>query len=180
MSDKIEQLFIEAVRARRQAMWRVAYNILHSDADAEDAVSCAVESVWKHLPRIRTKEALPAYLMRSVINAAHDELRKRRHTTPIEPLENVLVAPKAERGIADYLTALDEKYRLPLLLKFDEEMQEKEIAAVLHLPRGTVSSRITRGLDMIRKEMKKEEVQDASGRDENSPSVKPTHASCGL
>ena len=152
-------------------MWRVAYNILHSDADAEDAVSCAVESVWKHLPRIRTKEALPAYLMRSVINAAHDELRKRRHTTHIEPLENVLEAPKADRGISDYLTALDEKYRLPLLMKFDEEMQEKEIAAALHLPRGTVSSRIARGLNMIRKEMKEEEVQNASGRYEESPSV---------
>ena len=180
MSEKIEQLFIEAVKARRQAMWRVAYRILHSDADAEDAVSSAVESVWKYLPRIRTREALPAYLMRSVINAAHDELRKRRHTTPIEPLENILEAPKAERGIADYLTALDEKYRLPLLLKFDEEMQEKEIAAVLHIPRGTVSSRIARGLEMIRKEMKKEEVQNASGKDEDSPAVRSAHASCGL
>ena len=180
MSDKNEQLFIEAVKARRQAMWRVAYNLLHSDADAEDAVSSAVESVWKHLPRIRTKEALPAYLMRSVINAAHDELRKRRHTTPIEPLENVLEAPKDERGIADYLTSLDEKYRLPMLLKFDEEMQEKEIAAILHLPRGTVSSRIARGLEMIRKEMKKEEEQNASGRNEDRASVNPAHASRGL
>ena len=61
-------------------------------------------------------------------------MRRRKRTTPIEPLENVLEAPKAERGIADYLTALDEKYRLPLLLKYDEEMQEKEIAAALHLP----------------------------------------------
>ena len=180
MSDQNEQLFIEAVKARRQAMWRVAYNLLHSDADAEDAVSSAVESTWKHLPRIHTKEALPAYLMRSVINAAHDELRKRRHTTPVEPLENVLEAPKTDRGISDYLTALDEKYRLPLLMKFDEEMQEKEIAAALHLSRGTVSSRIARGLDMIRKEMKKEEAQDASGRDEESPSVQSAHASCGI
>ena len=171
MRDQYEQLFIEAVRTRRRAMWRVAYSLLRSDADAEDAVSAAVESVWKHLPRIRTKEALPAYLMRSVINAAHDELRKRKHTAPLEPLENVLEAPKADRGISDYLTALDEKYRLPLLLKFDEEMQEKEIAAALHLPRGTVSSRIARGLEMIRKEMKKEEAQDASGRYEESPSV---------
>ncbi len=171
MSDKIEQLFIEAVKDKRQAMWRVAYHILHSDADAEDAVSSAVESVWKHLPRIRTKEALPAYLMRSVINAARDELRKRRHTTPIEPLENVLEAPETDRGISDYLTALDEKYRLPMLLKFEEEMQEKEIAAVLHIPRGTVSSRIARGLNMIRKEMKEEEVENASGRYEESLSV---------
>ena len=118
--------------------------------------------------------------MRSVINAAHDELRKRKRTTSIEPLKNVLEAPPAERGIADYVTGLEEKYRLPLLLKFDEEMQEKEIAAALRIPRGTVSSRIARGLEMIRKEMKKEEVQDVSGRNENSPSGKSADTACGL
>ena len=132
------------------------------------------------MPRIHTKEALPAYLMRSVINAAHDELRRRKRTTPIEPLENVLEAPKAERGIADYLTALDEKYRLPMLLKFDEEMQEKEIAAALHLPRGTVSSRIARGLEMIRKEMEKEGMKNASGRYEESHPGEAENAACGL
>ena len=157
MRDDIGQLFIDAVREKRQAMWRVAYGILRSGADAEDAVSAAVESTWRHLPRVRTKEALPAYLMRSVINAAHDELRRRKRTVPVEPLENVLAAPEADRGIADYVAEIDEKYRLPLLLKFDEEMQEKVIAAVLRLPRGTVSSRISRGLEMIRKDVKKEE-----------------------
>ena len=161
MSDKIRQVFIETVQDRRQAMFRVACSILRSAADAEDAVSAAVESAWRHLPRIRTREALPAYLMRSVINAAHDELRRRKRTVPIEPLEKVLEVPETDRGIADYVARMDEKYRLPLLLKYDEEMQEKEIAAILRLPRGTVSSRISRGLEMIRKDVKKEEAEDA-------------------
>ena len=161
MSDKIWQVFIETVQDRRQAMFRVACSILRSAADAEDAVSAAVESAWRHLPRIRTREALPAYLMRSVINAARDELRRRKRTVPIEPLEKVLEAPETDRGIADYVARMDEKYRLPLLLKYDEEMQEKEIAAILRLPRGTVSSRISRGLEMIRKDVKKEEAEDA-------------------
>ena len=161
MSDKIRQVFIETVQDRRLAMFRVACSVLRSAADAEDAVSAAVESAWRHLPRIRTREALPAYLMRSVINAARDELRRRKRTVPIEPLEKVLEAPETDRGIADYVARMDEKYRLPLLLKYDEEMQEKEIAAILRLPRGTVSSRISRGLEMIRKDVKKEEAEDA-------------------
>ena len=177
MSEHTEQLFIDAVRTRRQAMWRVAYSLLRSEADAEDAVSSAVESVWKHLPRIRTEEALPAYLMRSVINAAHDELRRRKRTVPIEPLENVLEAPEADRGIADYVARMDEKYRLPILLKFDEGMQEKEIAAALRLPRGTVSSRIARGLEMIRKDMKKEEAEYASAGSTKSASGKAAYSS---
>lgn len=158
MSDTAEQLFIDAVQGKRQAMFRVAYSLLRSETDAEDAVSSAVESTWRHLPGIRSKDALPAYLMRSVINTAHDELRRRKRTVPIEPLENALEAPEKDRGIADYVADMDEKYRLPLLLKYDEEMQEKEIAAILRLPRGTVSSRISRGLEMIRKELKKEEA----------------------
>ncbi len=158
MSGQSERLFVETVREKRQVMWRVAFHILRSEADAEDAVSSAVEAVWRRLDRVRRADALPAYLMRSVINAAHDELRRRKHTTPIEPLEDVLTAPEEKRSVADYVSGLEEKYRLPLLLKFDEEMQEKEIAAILHIPRGTVSSRICRGLELLRKEMNKEEA----------------------
>ena len=158
MNEQSEQLFIDAVQNRRQAMFRVAYGLLRSETDAEDAVSCAVESTWKHLPRIRRKEALPAYLMRSVINAAHDELRRRKRTVTIEPMGDALRAPDKDPGIADYVSHMDEKYRLPLLLKYDEGMQEREIAVILCLPRGTVSSRIARGLAMIRKEVMKEEA----------------------
>ena len=161
MSGKSERLFVETVREKRGAMWRVAFHILRSEADAEDAVSSAVEATWKRLDRLRDAGALPAYLMRSTVNAARDELRRRRHTAPLEPLEDRLEAPKAERGIADYVSGLAEKFRLPLLLKFDEELQEKEIARILRIPRGTVSSRISRGLEILRKEMQKE----ASGHD---------------
>ena len=158
MNEQSERLFIDAVQNRRRAMFRVAYSLLRSEMDAEDAVSSAVESTWKHLPRIRRKEALPAYLMRSVINAAHDELRRRKRMVTIEPMGDALRAPDKDPGIADYVSHMDEKYRVPLLLKYDEGMQEREIAVILRLPRGTVSSRIARGLDMIRKEVKKEEA----------------------
>ena len=156
MNELDEQFFVDTVREKRQAMWRIAYHLLRSGADAEDAVSCAVESAWKHRRRIRTEAALPAYLMRSVINAAHDELRRRKRLTPLEPLEETLKAPEAARSIADYVSGLDEKFRLPLLLKYDEELQEKEIAVILHIPRGTVSSRISRALAILKKEWTKE------------------------
>ncbi|MBQ9263946.1 MAG: sigma-70 family RNA polymerase sigma factor [Clostridia bacterium] len=156
MDEQRERFFIETVRARRQALWRVAYGLLHSAADAEDAVSCAVEATWKHLGRLRSLDALPAYLMRSTIHAAHDELRRRKNTVPVELLENVLSAPREAQGIADYVWGMEEKYRLLLMLKFDEGLQEKEIAQILRIPRGTVSSRISRGLEMLRRDMKKE------------------------
>ena len=157
MNDQKEQFFVETVRARRQSLYRIAFHILHAEADAEDAVSAAVENTWRHLARIRAMEAVPAYLMRSVVNAAHDELRRRKRLTSLNPMEDILEAPEGKKGIGEYVSGLEEKYRLPLLLKFDEELQEKEIAMILHIPRGTVSSRISRALKILREEMSKEE-----------------------
>ena len=156
MDERREQLFVDAVREKRRGLWRMAFSILRSEADAEDAVSAGVERTWQKLAWIRTDEAIPAYLTRSVINAAHDELRRRKRLTPLEPLEDLLPAPE-DGGITGYLSSLEEKYRLPILLKFDQELPEKEIARILRIPRGTVSSRITRGVDMIRRQMQQEE-----------------------
>lgn len=151
-----EQYFVETVQARRHAMWRVAYSILHGEADAEDAVSAAVEAVWRQLPRLRSPEALPVYLMKSVVNAAKSECRKRRYAIAVETLpERAAEAPGED--IVGYVSHLTEKYRLPILLKYGENLPEKDIAAILGIPRGTVSSRINRALALLRKELEKEE-----------------------
>ena len=160
MNEAKERLFVETVREKRDMLWRLALSLLCSAADAEDAVSCGVENTWRRLYRIRDDKALPAYLTRSVINAARDELRRRKRLTSIEPLEDTLEAPPEDRSIADYVAGLDEKYRLPILLRFDEELKENEIAAILRIPRGTVSSRISRGLGILRKEMNREGPDD--------------------
>ena len=155
-----EKYFVETVQAHRHAMWRVAYSILHGEADAEDAVSCAVEATWKRLPRLRSPEALPVYLMKSVVNAARSECRKRRHVIAVETVPD-RAAETAGEDIAGYVSHLEEKYRLPVLLKFGEGLQEKDIAVILHLPRGTVSSRIARALAMLRRDMEKEAQEHA-------------------
>ena len=161
MKEDLERYFVETVRNTRHGMYRVALALLHSPADAEDAVSRAVEVAWRHLPRLRQLEALPAYLMKSAVNAAKDELRRRKKAgLPEEALSSV-AAPDDGSPIAHYVSGLPEKHRIPVLLKFGENMTEKEIAITLGLPRGTVSSRISRALDMLRKEIKKEEAGHA-------------------
>lgn len=156
MDEQTRQWFVDTVREKRALMWRVAYGLLRSGADAEDAVSSAVEAAWKRLDRLRSPEALPVYLMKSAVNAAKSQLRHRKRTAPLEPLENSLPA-KEEGGIGAYVWGMEEKFRVPLLLKYGENMPEKEIARILGIPRGTVSSRISRGLDMLRREMKEDE-----------------------
>ena len=151
-----EQAFIDAVRDRRHQLYRIALGFLRSPQDAEDAVSDAVEATWKTLKHIRSEEAIPAYLIRCTINAAKGALRKRKQTEPLETYENTLAVGESGDPVTDYLSGMKEKDQLLLVLKFQENLRETDIASVLHIPRGTVSSRINTLLGRIREQMSKE------------------------
>ena len=157
MENSKEQAFVDTVQARSHQLYRIAMGLLHSSQDAEDAVSDAMEATWKNLWRIGNEAAIPSYLIRCTINAAKMELRHRRHTEPIEPYQECLTAPERGANLTDYLSGLKEKDRLLLILKYQEELPEAEIAAILRIPRGTVSSRLSRLVNRLRADVLKEE-----------------------
>ncbi len=157
METSKEQAFVDTVQARSHQLYRIAMGLLHSSQDAEDAVSDAMEATWKNLWRIGNEAAIPSYLIRCTINAAKMELRHRHHTEPIEPYQECLTAPERGANLTDYLSGLKEKDRLLLILKYQEELPEAEIAAILRIPRGTVSSRLSRLVNRLRADVLKEE-----------------------
>ena len=157
METSKEQAFIDIVQARSHQLYRISMSLLHSSQDAEDAVSDAIEATWKNLWRIGSETAIPSYLIRCTINAAKMELRHRRRTEPIEPYQESLTAPEKGANITDYLSGIKEKDRLLLILKYQEELPEAEIATILHIPRGTVSSRLSRLLNRMRADVLTEE-----------------------
>ncbi len=157
MGTNRDQVFVDLVQARSHQLYRIAMGILHSPQDAEDAVSNAIEATWKNLWRIRNEAVIPSYLIRCTINAAKMELRHRRHTEPIESYQEFLIAPENGANIDDYLSGLKEKDRYLLILKYQEDLPEAEIASILRIPRGTVSSRLSRLVKQLRADVLKEE-----------------------
>ena len=157
MEYEKEQAFINAVRGRREQMYRIALGFLRNSQDAEDAVSDAVEATWKSLKRIRNADALPAYLIRCTINAARYQLRKRHKTQSAEQFSEFFAAGESGDPIINYLSGMKERDQLLLILKYQENLREKEIASILHIPRGTVSSRTITLLKRIKAELLEEE-----------------------
>ena len=160
--DDRTSVFVDAVQTTRERMYRVARMMLHTDADAEDAVSTATMIAWKQLPRLRNLDALPAYLTRCTVNAARAMLRRRKRETLMDAAH--LPERPAQSGkdtpVWMYLQRLPEKYRMPLALRYGEDLSLKATAEILRIPCGMVSSRASRGLAMLRKELEKEEADD--------------------
>ena len=160
--DALDVLFVQAVRENSLSLFRAARSILHRDCDAEDAVSTAVERCYRSIRRIRDWDRASSYLMRAVINASYDLLRRRKRETPVEaPDLDWSQAQEEESPVWMYLSHLPPKARLILQLRFGEDMAVKEIANLLHLPRGSVSVTIGRSLKKLKSDLTQEDSSHA-------------------
>lgn len=151
-----QRRFVETVRERRDGMYRVALSMLHAAPDAEDAVSNAVEAAWRRLDRVRDMDALSAYLMRCTVNSCHTALRRVRRETAADDLSAMLPPFHDATPVWELLGGLPEKYRLPLILRYSEGMTIDAVARALRLTRSGASSRIARGLRILREQMGEE------------------------
>lgn len=164
MTIKLEQdeRFVTAVQAHSPAMYRAAWSLLRNSADAEDAVSAAIINCYQSLHRLRSWDAIRAYLIRAAVNAGYDMLRRGQREYATQDMEALHPgAPREETPVWAYLTGLPPKSRLIMQLRYGEEMPVKEIARILRLPRGSVSVTISRTLKLLRKQLEQEEAAHA-------------------
>lgn len=152
-----EGCFVSEVMAMRPALYRLSMSIVHHDADAQDAVSQAIENAWRHRTRVDA-QAFRAYLTRIVINECKSLLRRKRRSVPTDDFTFLsAAAAPPDAVLSDAIARVPEKLRTPLLLHYMERFSLREIAQILHVPVTTVRSRLSRGREALRKELGEEE-----------------------
>lgn len=148
-----KDFFVQEIEARSAMMYRVAFTLLRNTDDCKDALQEAALKAWEKRGSLRDEKFFTTWLTRILINECRNIQRKRRQI--IISLEDApeQSSPPPDPTLALALQALPEKLRLPLVLRFAEGMNEKEIAKVLHLPNPTVRGRIHRAKLQLRKEL---------------------------
>jgi RNA polymerase sigma-70 factor (ECF subfamily) len=135
--------------------YRTAYLVCHDPAAAEDIAQEAFVAAVRSLERFDRRRPFEPWLRRIVVNRAIDWTRMRaaRRESPTEQLPE-LAAPSDEPGpgrdLVDALGRLAPDQRAVIVLRYVLDLTPGEIAASLDLPRGTVNSRLRRGLDQMR------------------------------
>jgi RNA polymerase sigma-70 factor (ECF subfamily) len=152
--------FREFVAARSPAMLRTSYLLAGGDwALAEDLLQSALTKTYLAWNRIRDRDAVDAYVRRTLATTATSWWRRRWHgerATAVLP----------ERAAGDDARLVDERdalwrlvIRLParqravLVLRFYEDLSEAETAHILGLSPGTVKSHTSRALATLRAEL---------------------------
>lgn len=144
--------------ARLPGLLRFAYLVTGSQHAAEDAVQSALVTACEKWPRISRREDPDAYVRRMVVNAHVSAWRRfGRRQSVVEAVRERTEDPTAavDRGDAVWrvCAALPRQQRAAVVLRFYEDLDYGEIAAVLGVAEATVRSHVHRALAALRREL---------------------------
>jgi RNA polymerase sigma-70 factor (ECF subfamily) len=156
--EALERLF----RAHWPAAHRAAFLVVHDAAAAEDIAQESFLAAVRALDRFDRRRPFGPWLHRIVVNRAIDWARARALRRELSG--ELLEPPAAERPRGDRaeelalgLAELSPEHRAVIVLRYLLDYSPGEIAELLELPRGTVNSRLRRGLDRLEQRLREEE-----------------------
>ena len=148
--------FQATVGQYQDMVYRVALHQFGVLQDAEDAVQEVFLRLYTEEKLFESGEHLRRWLIRVTLNVCRDTLkspwRKRRVPLDTVPDQPVFDKPE-ERELYQAVMALPEKYRVTLYLFYYEELSTKEIAELLELRQTAVTTRLSRGRELLKKRL---------------------------
>jgi RNA polymerase sigma-70 factor (sigma-E family) len=131
------------------SMVRLAYTLVDTREQAEEVVQDSFAAVYQRFHRLDNPEA---YLRVTVLNGCRRVLRRRMlsRRQPVPPSEEGQLGAS---HVVDAIRRLPHRQRSMVVLRYDLQLTDREIAHTLGIPVGTVKSTIHRALAALRKEL---------------------------
>ena len=157
------RLLFEAYKDRVFSI--AVYSFGGDDAAAGDVTQQVFLKLLTTITQFRGNSEFTTWLYRLVVNTCIDEQRRRRRflpfgeSDPVSRMEDRRPQEKhyARLEIADSvkvaISELKPKFRLPILLRYIEDLSYEEIAGVIGCSKGTVASRLNRGHKALAKRL---------------------------
>jgi RNA polymerase sigma-70 factor, ECF subfamily len=149
-SEALEELF----RRHWRRAHRAAFLVIGDPAAAEDVAQESFLAAIRALDRFDRRRPFGAWLHRITVNRAIDFARARS-LRAASTLSAATEGAATEREaisdeLVEALAGLGPEHRAVVVLRYVLEYTPGEIAEILGIPRGTVNSRLRRGLDRLR------------------------------
>ena len=155
-----ESAFAALVREHQAMVFGLAYHFLQSRAQAEELAQDVFLALHQNLARVESARHLVFWLRRVTSNRCIDHVRssQRRRELPIDGLHEPGAPPRfTDPLLGDLLRTLVGELtpaaRIVVTLRFQEDLDLSEIAAVVDMPVNTVKSHLRRSMDALRRKL---------------------------
>jgi RNA polymerase sigma-70 factor (ECF subfamily) len=146
--------FAQRVRECHRLVFHVASAVLSDRADAEEVVQDAFFRAYRKLSGLREPQKFRAWVTQMAYRLALNRWRaaaraRRRDTSWLEMyrgaqtnVETIVAQREMKRRLREEIDRLPSKLRAVVILNAVQELDTRDIAGVLHIPEGTVRSRL--------------------------------------
>ncbi|MBE0317771.1 MULTISPECIES: RNA polymerase sigma factor SigW [Bacillaceae] len=169
-----QNAFGDIIDIYKDKVFQICYRMLGNRHEAEDISQEAFLRAYVNINRFNMDLKFSTWLYRIATNLCIDRIRKKKpdyyldaevpgtdglnmysqissdSRLPEEDVESLELQASIQREISK----LPEKYRSVIVLKYIEELSLNEISEILELPLGTVKTRIHRGREALRKQLR--------------------------
>ncbi|TSA44906.1 sigma-70 family RNA polymerase sigma factor [bacterium] len=164
-----KDLFEILVKRHIDRVYNFAFRYVHDRGWAEDITQETFLKVWKNLRRFDPEKNFKTWLFRIARNTALDFLRKKKSVnfSELEEEDDKIFEPpdsgpmpqeiferkETEAKIAKILDELSLKYRLVLILYYQNQLNFREISEISGESVDTVKSRHRRAILLVRQKL---------------------------
>lgn len=169
-----QDAYAEVVEIYKDKVFQICYRMLGNRHEAEDIAQEAFLRAYVNIASFNIDLKFSTWLYRIATNLCIDRIRKKKPDyyldaevagtdglnmysqiasdtrLPEDDVESLELQETIQREISK----LPEKYRSVIVLKYIEELSLNEISETLNLPLGTVKTRIHRGREALRNQLR--------------------------
>jgi len=159
------------IETYQKEVYRLALSILDDPDEAEEGTQDAFIAVLRALDSFHGESSLKTWIFSITINLCRTRLQRRKTRMRLKQIteelfhlqsrnnhspEKVVLQTESDLVIQCAIRKLDDKHRLPIVLRYYHELSVAEIAQTLAIPLGTVHSRLNVARQRLRQVLKEE------------------------
>lgn len=169
-----QDAFADIVDIYKDKIYQLCYRMLGNVHEAEDIAQEAFIRAYVNIDSFDINRKFSTWLYRIATNLTIDRIRKKKpdyyldaEVAGTEGLtmysqiaadgvlpEDAVVSLELSNMIQQKILKLPDKYRTVIVLKYIDELSLIEIGEILNIPVGTVKTRIHRGREALRKQLR--------------------------
>lgn len=143
------------VQTYQHDVYRLALSILDDSHEAQDATQESLLAALRSLDSFQGASRLRTWLFSITVNVCRTRLQRRKRferlrqllngflqRTPITSVEDRAIQDESNESLWHAIQSMNEKHRIPIVLRYYHDLSVAEIAKILQIPEGTVHSRL--------------------------------------
>lgn len=156
-----KEALIEYIKENQEKLYKIAYTYTRDVDLALDVVQESITKALENISKLKYEEYVKTWFYRILINESLKTLNRNKKYVEYELQENEGYIQNSEEQLVDNLDIynnlqkLNDKLKTVIILRYFENLKIEEIAIITNTNISTVKSRLYKGLNEMKKNIKR-------------------------